>query len=301
MTNKIWVACDARSGSTWLANLINYEARLRFLFEPFHPFNEPRMAPFGPFPYVRPGGSAPRLEAFVRSVFSEGFESEWSGRFAAPASFDGVLIKCIFSNLFLGWADQVLPEARKILLLRHPCAVAASKLFLAGEGWGWDTYAAQFWERPGLREDYLLPCQSVIRHARDDPFQHYVLCWATLNKVPLQQMREGRLHLVFYERLCLDPAGELSRIFRYLGHAAPGSVWEDQRVQSLYDAPSVTSHPGSLNLSVEERVAGWTRHVGRDATARSMEILDAFGIGHIYAADPVPIYDAESAHAFGLR
>jgi len=295
MANKIWVACDARSGSTWLANLINYEARLRFLFEPFHPLNEPRMAPFGPFPYVRPGSSAPRLEAFVRRVFSEGFESEWSGRFAPAAAFDGVLVKCIFSNLFLGWADQVVPEARKILLLRHPCAVAASKLFLAGEGWGWETYAAQFWERPELKEDYLLPCESVIRQARDDPFQHYVLCWAVLNKVPLQQLREDRLHVVFYERLCLDPAGELTRMFRYLGNAAPASVWEDQRVRSLSAAPSVTSREGSENLTVEQRVAGWTSQVGRDAAARAMEILAAFGLSHIYSADPLPIYGSRSA------
>lgn len=298
MANKIWVAADARSGSTWLANLINYEARLRFLFEPFHPLKEPRMAPFGAFPYVRPGSSAPRLEALVRCVFSEGFESEWSGRFAPPAAYDGVLVKCIFSNLFLGWADQVLPEIPKILLLRHPCAVAASKLFLAGEGWGWETHAARFWERPELREDYLLPCQSAIRQARDDPFQHYVLCWAALNKIPLQQLREDRLLVVFYERLCMDPAGELSRIFRYLGHAAPDRVWpaafwpaalwEDQRMRALYAAPSVTSRPGSANLSVEERVAGWTRSLGRDAIARAMEILAAFGLSHLYSADPYP-------------
>jgi hypothetical protein len=290
MAEEIWVAGDGRSGTTWLANLINWQGRLRFLFEPFHPLNEPGMAPFGPFPYLRPGAAAPQFEAYTRSVFSPEFQSEWSARFATGSAFDGVLVKCIFSNLFLGWADRILPDVRKILLLRHPCAVAASKLSLSSQGWGWETQAARFPERAELREDYLLPHESLIRQVQDDPFQHYVLSWAILNKVPLQQMREDRLHVVFYEDLCTDPERELRRLFHFLGRPNPDTAWNDEAVRFQYAAPSQTSDPVRPGMSMEERIAGWTQQVSPQAVALSMEILEAFGLGHLYCADPLPIH-----------
>ena len=290
MAEDIWIAGDGRSGTTWLANLINYQGRLRFLFEPFHPQNEPRMAPFGAFPYLRPGAAAPQFEAYTRSVFSREFQSPWSARFAEGSVFDGVLVKCIFSNLFLGWADRILPDVRKILLLRHPCAVAASKVSLSSQGWGWETQGARFPDRAGLREDYLLPHESLIRQVQEDPFQHYVLCWAILNKVPLQQLRKDRLHVVFYERLCTEPERELRSLFVFLGRPDPDKAWKEEALQFQYAAPSQTSSQGRADISMEERVAGWTRQISPQAVARSMEILEAFGLGHIYSAEPMPVH-----------
>lgn len=289
MPENVWIAGDGRSGTTWLANLLNYRGELRFLFEPFHPLNEPGMATFEPFPYVRPGSSAPQLEHYIRSVFSPDFQSEWSTRFADAGPFDGILLKCIFSNLFLGWADKIFPSVPKILLLRHPCAVAASKLSLAAKGWKWGTESVQFWDRADLREDYLWPHELLIREANDDPFQHYVLTWAILNRVPLQQLGEDRLHVVFYERLCAEPEKELSRLFRYLGHPEPDRVWEHDELRKRYAAPSCTSRPESVGYSVEERLNAWTRQVDRRQACRSMEIIEAFGLDHLYKEDPLSV------------
>ena len=57
----------------------------------------------------------------------------------------------------------------------------------------------------------------------------------------------------------------------------------------MYKTATQTSRPGSENASIEERVAGWTREISRDRIARSVEILSAFGLDHLYADGPMPL------------
>ena len=281
---KVWLVGDGRSGTTWLANLINYQARYRFCFEPFHPKEERLPQALGPFPYIRPGSRPAELESHLRAVFSGQYQSWWSDQYHQGYRFEGLLVKCIFAHLFLGWADEILPEVRKVLLLRHPCAVAASKKALSNSYWA--NEPAQFWEQAELREDYLRPYEKLIR-TTTDPFLKSVVSWAIVNTVPLRQLGEGRFHIVYYERLCEEPEQELGRLFQYLDYPV-ADPWKEQRLRSLYNAPSQTSRASNGGVSPEERVYGWTRNVERDTIARAVEILSEFGLDHLYGEDPRP-------------
>ena len=98
-----------------------------------------------------------------------------------------------------------------VLLLRHPCAVVASRLAL-----GWKDNLIETMEQEELVEDFLLPMEAEIRAARDD-FERHLFLWCIDNYVPLKQFGPGEIHLVFYENLLANPEEELRSLFGFLG------------------------------------------------------------------------------------
>jgi hypothetical protein len=68
-----------------------------------------------------------------------------------------------------------------ILLLRHPCAVVASRLAL-----GWKDNLFETMEQEDLVEDFLLPMETRIR-AASDGFERHLFLWCIDNYVPLRQ------------------------------------------------------------------------------------------------------------------
>ena len=283
--NKIWLLGDGRSGTTWLSNLVNYSGRYRLVFEPFHPTAEQGMLPFGALPYVRPGESYPEFEAYVRSVFSGRFQSYWSDQFTRGFWFEGLLVKSIFSHLFAAWAAGFLPGASRLLILRHPCAVAASKRALR-----FQQEPTDLLQQAALRQDYLEGHESLIRRTRD-PFLKYVLFWSILHSVLLSQASEAGWFIVYYERLCLEPEPELTRMFQYLGRDGAAAL-KDPKLRAMFTQPSQTTRPKDAPKSVQERAVRWIDEVDKALIPDAMEILAEFGLDHLYGEDPLPKSDS---------
>ncbi len=86
-----------------------------------------------------------------------------------------------------------------VLLLRHPCAVVASRLDL-----GWKDNLSETMEQKELVEDFLLPMEAEIRAAKDD-FERHLFLWCIDNYVPLKQLGPQDVHLAFYENLLARP------------------------------------------------------------------------------------------------
>ena len=84
------------------------------------------------------------------------------------------------------------------MLLRHPCAVANSKLKL-----GWETHLDDFLSQDELMEDFLRPFKKGLENAAD-PFKSIFSCGVE-NYVPLRQFKEGELLVIFYEDICKHP------------------------------------------------------------------------------------------------
>ena len=67
---SILVAGTARSGTTWLGDLIASQIPSRILFEPFNPDLVPEYRKFHYFQYMRSGTENPKFGAFARKVFT---------------------------------------------------------------------------------------------------------------------------------------------------------------------------------------------------------------------------------------
>jgi hypothetical protein len=185
----------------------------------------------------------------------------------------------------MGWVDRSFPEVKKILLLRHPCAVAVSKESLRKMRWMDDP--SRFLEDADLLEDHLSPFSSLLSESRTY-FERQIMIWASIHYVAFRQLNRSRVHLVFYEDLCTDLAGEMARIASFLGWGRSGFP-DDPRLQEAGRRPSSKTRPESaINLGAD-RAFSWLAKTTPDQRKCAGEILAEFGLGELFGQDGTPL------------
>jgi hypothetical protein len=252
----VWLVGDGRSGTTWVANLIDYRKDYRSLYEPFHPLVWPSINYRNPFLYVRPDETEASVEPFARQVFSGMLRHERVDRHSfALRAYSGVLVKDIFANLLLRWVIAQFPHIKSVLLLRNPYAVAVSKL----KKGIWMREPSNFLENEKLRTDYLAPFEDVVRSA-ETPFEKHVCIWAVIYYVALSGLDLERVRVQFYERLYLDFEQEVRDLLGFVeGRMPEGAL--DARLLKRFEKPSKTDWGESLRGSGKNPLHLWRNKV----------------------------------------
>jgi hypothetical protein len=279
---SIWLFGDGRSGTSWLSNVINYDQRLSYFFEPFH-FGDPelsqRVRDLHRLKYVPVDLQDPALEAVVEELLEGRFGTSRTPR---PSPRRGVLVKDIYANLFLAWMHARWPSTKKVLLIRHPFAVACSKRQLEGRaGWRFVRRPAAILAQSDLRRDFLAPFESLFGEVAEG-FEEHVLAWAVNHYVPLRQLGPDDVHVVFYEELLEDPEPTLEALFRYLY----SDEWERHRwpaPKAAVEAPSRSSRSSRV-FSLD----AWESMISPSERSAGREILRCFGLDGIYLGDERP-------------
>jgi hypothetical protein len=272
-TNSIVVAGTGRSGTTWLAEILAADLRARVLFEPFHAERVEDLRGYPRFLYRRPEQDDPRLEAFARRVLSGRIRDPWVDSQVDVLFPHRRVVKEIRACLFLRWLADRFPQVPVLLVIRHPCAVVASRLRLR---WDTDRDLQPFLEQDFLVADHLREHLDTIRSASTDVEKHAVV-WCVHHLVPLRQFRDGGLRVIFYEELCRDPAAELAGVFEVLGRRpGPRALRAARRF-------SMTAVAGSAVVTGDDPVAAWRRHLRNAQIAEVLGIVEAFGLGDLYA------------------
>ena len=273
---SIFLAGSGRSGTTWLSEIINHRNEYRYIFEPFNPSRVSICKNFHRKQYLRPDDEREEYIEPARTILSGGLRSTWSDRFNRKHVVRRRLIKDIRANLLLGWMRFNFPKMPQILLLRHPCAVTNSRLKL-----GWRDILDETMEQENLVEDFLQPFEKEIRNAAT-PFERSIFLWCIENYVPLLQLQDGHVHILFYELLCTQPDNEVRRLFAFLE--------KDFRkdVDRSLKRPSSLSRSKSAVVLGEPPVDSWMRSVGKAERETAAEILALFGLDGIYGEDPMP-------------
>src|SRR5215218_183525 len=218
-TSSVFLAGSGRSGTTWLSQIINHRRGYRYVFEPFNPRE---VGPFGHFrtkQYLRPDDRREEFLKPARLALTGRLRDPWTDRFNGRIVARRRLIKDIRANLLLGWMRENFPGMPIVLLLRHPCAVVASRLAL-----GWRDVLSETMEQEELVEDFLLPMEAEIRAARGG-FERHLFSWCVENYVPLRQFEPGEIHLAFYEDFLVRPDQELRRLFAFLDDSFDGRAY----------------------------------------------------------------------------
>lgn len=273
LSRSVVVAGAGRSGTTWLAEVLAAELDARIMFEPFQPEKVEEFRGYPRFLYRRPGDEDGRLEAFAARVLRGQIRDPWIDRQIDVLAPRYRVIKDIRACLFLRWLHERFPQVPILFIVRHPCAVVASRLRL---GWDTDRDLQPFLEQDSLVEDHLRDHLSVMRTASTDEEKH-ALVWCISNLVPLRQFREGGMHLIFYEELCRRPQQELEIAFAALDRR-PG-----ERVLQTVAQASATSVGQSAVVTGEDPVFSWRRDLRRDQIDRVLAIVDQLGLGELYA------------------
>jgi hypothetical protein len=276
--SSVFLAGSGRSGTTWVAEVINHRNDYRLVFEPFHPGRVGICAGFRRKQYLRPDDRREEYLGPARRILTGGLRGFWTDRFNRKLVARRRLIKDIRANLLLGWMGENFPGMPIVLLLRHPCAVAASRLAL-----GWRDNLSETMEQEDLVEDFLIPVEAEIRGARG-AFERHVFSWCIENYVPLRQFGPGEIHLAFYESFLVHPEEEVGRLFAYLGEDLDGLVW-----RALGRPSPLSREDGSPSVDA------WRRSVTDAQLERVVEILGLFGLEGVYGEGAMP--DPSAAHA----
>jgi hypothetical protein len=274
---SIFLAGTGRSGGTWLSDIINQRNEYRFIFEPFHPKRTPWIKPFGERRYMRPQEQDSAFLQLAQSIMAGKIRHPWTERFNRRLVAHQRLIKEDYANLMMKWLRVNFPGMPLILLLRHPCAVAAS--FVAHNYKG---AVVPLLDQKKLVDDFLHPYVDEIRRAKDT-FEKTLFLWCVEALVPLRQCRPGEIHVVFFENLVQQPEPEIGKLFSYLGKSMDGLNMEKLKI------PSLTSRKSSSAVwTGANRTEGWKKQVSDAQRRRALEILTLFGLNRIYTDDPMP-------------
>lgn len=274
--NTVFIAGTGRSGTTWLEDIINFARDHRILFEPFHSKQVPLVAHWRYRQYLRPTTNAERYLGPARKILSGDVRHAWIDQLNEKHFVSKRLVKDIRANLILRWLHEHFPEIPIVLLLRHPCAVASSKMAL-----GWQTHLEDFLEQPELVEDFLRPYVPLLTSARDT-FDRHILLWCVENVIPLRQFSQGRIHVCFYEHLCTQPEREARALLSFLHRPfAP-------ELLTTIHKPSALSSKHSAILQGGNMLESWRQHVDPARVERAVELLSAFELDRIYDAGSLP-------------
>jgi hypothetical protein len=277
----ILIAGTARSGTTWLADLIASQAPCRMMFEPFHRDKVGELADLKLFHYLRPDERHDVLEDFARRLFRGEIRHPWIDREVRRLRPRRRVIKEIRANLFLHWLHERFPEVRLLLVLRHPCAVVASRLAL---GWATDTDLDPFLAQPALGEHLPWEALERIRREGSNAAKHAAI-WSVHYRVPLLQFAAGEIPAVFYERLVTEPHDEVPRVFAAAGFPHDDSVYRRLAV------PSTTAVGHSAVTRGASPLDAWKGRLEPGRVDDVLRVVEAFGLGGIYDDSALPLRD----------
>jgi hypothetical protein len=284
---SVFLAGSGRAGTTWVSDIINYRGEYRYVFEPFHPGRVDAFKNFRSKQYLRPDDRRVEYLGPARKVLTGGLRSRWTDRFHRKFVARRRLIKDIRANLLLGWMRANFPGMPIILLLRHPCAVVASRLAL-----GWKDNLYETMEQGELVEDFLRPMEPEIRGARD-AFERHLFLWCIENYLPLRQFAPGEIHLAFYENFLVHPDEEIDSLFSFLGKDFDERVYRTLKRAS----PLSGKDTGSESPSVD----AWRRRISDAQLERATEIQGLFGLQRLYGGRTMPDPSAAYALMDGVR
>ena len=245
-TRPVLVAGSGRSGTTWISEILAASVGCVSVFEPLHARRVPEvpatdaLTPACPFPgpYLRSDDTAPEWETFFDHVFTGRVENCWTRqdwrakptRFGTSLLPDAItlrwarrryradaakasrrVIKIIRGNLLLGWLHHRFSPAT-VLIVRHPCAVVASRLRHR-----WSDSLDGIWSQPKLIADHLAPFHDAIASAGDS-LQRMTILWCVENLTALTTIGGNPdVSIRCYESFVDTPQQEFSRLQNRLG------------------------------------------------------------------------------------
>ena len=286
--DSVLLVGSGRSGTTWLAELFAEQLRARILFEPFNGPQVPEYASFNYFQYMRPEDAYEDLKVFMSKVLAGRIRNPWIDRKVNRLTCSARVVKSIRANLMLRWIHNQFPDVPKLMIIRHPCAVVASRI---QQQWATDGDLQPMLSQQTLVDDHLPGLMEIIDRATT-PEEKHAIVWSIHNLVPLREFEPGELPIVFYEDLVQAPLAEAERVSQSL------DVPLRREPRAAARRPSSSSSRYSAIRQGGNVLSAWTTRLSVDQIDRILNVVDEFGLSHLYGESTTPLCGPDSPELF---
>lgn len=310
---QILVVGLARSGTTWLAKMLDSHPTTLYRHESDYPPAFPRM-PFivapdrtnlyqaglqsfahslrglnrvrqtGPLPFFPKNGER-LFNHYGRTAVTLATKMAGSrlGNIRVPELFQPpdsdrlrILWKSVWSMGRVGVIAQALRPINILLILRHPCGVIASRRKGVEEGRMAPVSGAEMQE--------LITCRSALAERllgkinQSDPVEYEAFRWAVLNSKAIGELRNvPGCRVILYEDLCADPQAVMHDVMLLIGLS-----WDPQVEHFIHRSTSVTSSRYYGLYRRPERLDQWRATTSRAIQDRILEIVRESEAGQFY-------------------
>ena len=271
-SDAMLITSSARSGSTWLFELLASDPHVIPVLEPFHPRFNPLFQPYSDrIGHLEPPTTpddARRLAQLIQEVYAGRQLNRWSATVLPRHRLltgSRILVKEVFINRALWWMKGV-QSVPTVLLVRHPCAVVESMLRAPME---WHE-----WPQEGIASALTLTLAQLdeelpVGGVPTDQVGLLAALWAVETRAAITALRgERESWMVFYEDLVHDPVGMAHAVGCRLGLYA--LRFDADRPSRSTRAPSPFDSKGALG--------NWRSRLSGEAVAAIVDTAHAFGV-----------------------
>ncbi len=284
INETVLIVGTGRSGTTWLEDLVNCDNKYRIMFEPFHSYKVKDLQTWQHRQYIKTKDNNPEYHQVVKKILSGNIRNSWIDRFNKKKIVRKRLIKDIRIHLMLPWLHYNFSFIPIIYIIRHPCAVASSKLAQNN----WQSDLEPFLSQKELIADFFQPFVSHIKQAKS-PFQKHIYLWCIENYFVLHQFKKDGLLPIFYEDICTQPMNEAKRIESYLG------VNLSAKFTDVVQTPSALSNQKSAITLGQNPVTSWKNKMSIEMQQEALDICKLFGLDILYTREGMPAHSANEA------
>ena len=188
----------------------------------------------------------------------------------------------------LDWLEANL-NAIVIFIVRHPGAVAVSKISAAKTDPTWDFYGKeeqkvlyQYKNDKLLKEDYLYKYYEIFSENLT-PVEGYTLLWCIENILPIYRQQKKKNYVFFYEDIVSNPLREFCRIFEIFGLKGKPEI-------SVITSPSQqASREMKTNPVIGKQLTRWMNGLSQQQFNEIDKMLKFFNVTTYNAYEPFPV------------
>lgn len=277
ISNTIFIAGSARSGTTWLAELLARNIKGRILFEPFHNLATRELMQSEYMPYFSEHDEIGEIKSIYRDILTGIIRNKWIDRDLNILRADYRVLKEIRANFMLHWLKRNFPEMPLIFILRNPCAVVASRMTA---GWGADQDIETILRQPKLIADHLPEFEKSMRDAGTEPEKHAVV-WSVTNLVPIRVLKPAQCRFIYYEDLQQNTVKVMREILNFCG------INPDKPMHIKNDW-SITASVKTVNS--KNKPDSWKSGLEKDQVSRILNVVKEFKLDYLYDQSGNPVY-----------
>lgn len=293
--NVIWLIGDGRSGTTWVASILNGNKLARELFEPYHPhvLQNPKLQPYL---YSHSDDLDEDLVDLYSKIFTGSLEHRRIDYDNRKLWYKGLIVKDVFINLSAFALSQRFESVKPILLLRNPFAVVHSKL--QKKHWFWPTDLKVYLDNSKLlarlppRVKQLLIEADLRKNFVEIQFIH----WVIGNSILLSDFTEENLHIIFYEDIKSTPDLELKKLREYLGQNFDFVAKSTNK--KVFNKSSRVVGKKQRRSDHENTLKYWKGKFSSEEYEMGVNVLEIFGWSDAYFANGKPNYSFFEKYGF---